>query len=109
MLPAEPVNRKDAADQDTGNVIIMPPLLRMRNHVKGSLSNRTSSSKFGSRTFNKGNLRHTQTRRAALVRRAVAKRARQGTDRAPKEMEASSIRLQPPLRRYKKPNGAHTD
>ena len=60
MLPAEPVNRKDAADQDTGNVIIMPPLLRTRNHAKGSLSSWLSSrSRFGNQIFNKANPRHT--------------------------------------------------
>ena len=46
---------KDAADQDTGYVIIMLPSLRMQNHA-GRLSIRSKS---GSQILSKANLRPT--------------------------------------------------
>ena len=96
---------KDAADQDTGYVIIMLPSLRMQNHA-GRLSIRSKS---GSQILSKANLRPMQTQRAALVARVVARRASRGKERAQKETEASPIRLPPPLNRRRKPSGALMD
>ena len=97
---------KDAADQDTGYVIITPPLLHTRSHAKERLSIR---SKFGSQILNKANLRPMQTQRAALVARVVARRASRGKEKARKETGASLIRLPSLPNRRKRPSGALMD
>ena len=96
---------KDAADQDTGYVIIMLPSLRMQNHA-GRLSIRSKS---GSQILSKANLRPTLTQKAALVARVVARRASLGKEKARKETGASLIRLPSLLNRRKRPSGALTD
>ena len=106
MPPAEPASKKDAADQGTDSVIIMPPLLHMRSRAKGRLSSR---SRFGNQTFNRTNLKPMQTRRVAPVVKAVARKASQEKERAQKETEASPMPPQLPLSQRRRPNGALMD
>ena len=107
MLPAERASRKDAVDQDTDSDIIMQRSSHTQIHARGRLN---SSSKVGNQIYNKANPRRMWTRRATRVRKEVAERAvSQEEERVPKEMEANSTRLRPPLKQLGKPSGARMD
>ena len=96
----------DAADQDTDNDIIMQRSSRTQIHARGRLS----SSKVGNKTHSKANPRRMQTRRATRVRKEVAERVvSQEKEKVPKEMEANSTQLRPPLKQLGKPSGARMD
>ena len=107
MPPAEPASKKDAADRDTDNDIIMQRSSRMQIHARGRLN---SSNKVGNKVHSKANPRRMQTRRATRARKEVEeKAASREKERVLKEMEANSTQLKPPPKQLGKPSGARMD